>query len=160
MGGQLADDAPTQPEVIQILTQLHAANLLEANITADAGVLLRRHKQLQKRQFQGKLMNIMFPRIPLWDPDRFLKKWMPVMNWILSKVGAIIWLAVVIGAVVSLVPYWTDLKAAASHAIDAKTNSLNYIWLFLTFCSIKLIHELGHAFSCRRFGGEVHELGT
>src|SRR2546423_3555600 len=47
VGGQLADDAPTQPEVIQILSQLHAANLLEANITADAGVLLRRPKQLQ-----------------------------------------------------------------------------------------------------------------
>src|SRR5438874_7668727 len=85
VGGQLADDAPTQPEVIQILSQLHAANLLEANITADAGVLLRRPKQPQKRQLQGRLMNVLFPRIPLWDPDRFLKKWMPVMRWILSK---------------------------------------------------------------------------
>src|SRR5947209_4189155 len=159
VGGQLADDAPTQPEVIQILSQLHAANLLEANITPDAGVLLRRHKQLQKRQLQGRLMNILFPRIPLWDPDRFLKKWMPVMNWILSKIGAVIWLAVVIGAIAALDPYWNELKAAAAHAIDAKTNAINYVWLFLTFCGIKLIHELGHAFSCRRFGGEVHELG-
>ena len=24
---------------------------------------------------------------------------------------------------------------------------------------IKFIHECGHAFSCRRFGGEVHEMG-
>src|SRR3954470_9312824 len=30
VGGQLADDAPTQNEVIQILSQLHAANLLES----------------------------------------------------------------------------------------------------------------------------------
>src|SRR3954468_11352858 len=159
VGGQLADDAPTQPEVIQILTQLHAANLLEANITADAGVLLRRHKQLQKRQLQGRLMNVLFPRIPLWDPDRFLKMWMPVMRGFLSKIGAVLWLAVIISAVVALVPHWTALKAAASHAIDAQTNSINYLWLFLTFCGIKLIHELGHAFTCRRFGGEVHELG-
>src|SRR5689334_18776272 len=122
VGGQLADDAPTQPEVIQILSQLHAANLLEANITPDAGVLLRRHKQLQKRQLQGRLMNVLFPRIPLWDPDRFLKKWLPPMRWVLSKLGAIIWLAVVIGAIAALVPYWSDLKAAAAHAIDAKTN--------------------------------------
>src|SRR3954465_8147338 len=126
--GQLADDAPTQPEVIQILSQLHAANLLEANITADAGVLLRRHKQLQKRQLQGRLMNVLFPRIPLWDPDRFLKTWMPLMRGILSKFGAILWLVVVISAIVSLVPYWSDLKAAAAHAIDAKTNSINYLW--------------------------------
>src|SRR5438093_10256537 len=50
VGGQLADDAPTQPEVIHILSQLYAANLIEADITPDATVLLRRHKQLQKRQ--------------------------------------------------------------------------------------------------------------
>src|SRR5580658_7269240 len=49
VGGQLADDAPTQPEVIQILSQLYAANLLETDITPDATVLLRRHK-LQVRQ--------------------------------------------------------------------------------------------------------------
>src|SRR5450432_2348184 len=102
VGGQLADDAPTQPEVIQILSQLHAANLLDANMTPDAGVLLRRHKQLQKRQLQGRLMNVLFPRIPLWDPDRFLKKWMPVMRVLLSNFGTFLWFAVIISAVVSL----------------------------------------------------------
>ena len=159
VGGQLADDAPTQPEVIQILTQLHAANLLEADVTADSGVLLRRQKQLQKRQFQSRLMNVLFPRIPLWDPDRFLKLWMPVMRFFLSGFGAMLWIAVVIAAVVALVPHWSDLKVAAAHAIDKESNSVNYIYLFLTFCIVKLIHELGHAFTCRRFGGEVHELG-
>src|SRR5512135_37670 len=52
-GGIMADDAPTQPEVVQILTQLHAANLLEADVTADAGVLLRRHKKMMKKRAQG-----------------------------------------------------------------------------------------------------------
>src|SRR6201994_2638825 len=46
-GGQLADDAPTQPEVIQILSHLYAANLVDADVTPDATVLLRRHKQQQ-----------------------------------------------------------------------------------------------------------------
>src|SRR3982751_1814512 len=45
VGGQLADDAPTQPEVIQILSQLYAANLIETDIPPDATVLLRPHKQ-------------------------------------------------------------------------------------------------------------------
>src|SRR5207247_5356613 len=125
VGGHLADDAPTQPEVTQILSQLYAANLVETDIPPDATVLLRRHKQLQKRQWQGRLMNILFPRIPLWDPDNFLKRWMPVMKWLLSKIGAIIWLAVVIGAIVALVPYWTELKAAAAHAIGRQTNPGN-----------------------------------
>src|SRR5438477_6384327 len=121
VGGQLADDAPTQPEVIQILSQLYSANLVETDIPPDATVLLRRHKQLQKRQLQGRLMNVLFPRIPIWDPDAFIKRWLPLAKVIISKVGAIIWLAVVISAIAALVPYWSDLKTAASHAIDAKT---------------------------------------
>src|SRR5688572_25665118 len=155
-GGVLADDAPTQPEVVQILSQLHAANLLEANITADAGVLLRRHKKMMKKRLQGRLMNIMFPRIPLWDLDKFLVRWMPFMRtFFLNKFGAILWLVVVIGACAAIAPDWGRLKTSAADAISPG----NWPFLWATFCIIKLIHELGHAFACRRFGGEVHELG-
>ncbi len=156
VGGQLADEAPTQNEVIQILTQLHAANLLETNITPDAQVLLRRHKKMVKQQWQGRLMNVMFPRIPLWDPDRFLCRWMPVVRPFLSWMGALLWLGVVLSAIFMLIPMWPTLKTSASNAM----NPNNWPFLWATFVLIKLIHELGHAFSCRRFGGEVHELGV
>jgi putative peptide zinc metalloprotease protein len=155
VGGQLADDAPTQNEVIQIMSQLHAANLLESNVTPDAAVLLRRHKKMVKRQWQGRLMNILFPRIPLWDPDRFLVRWMPVVKPFVGKVGAFLWLAVVFSAIFAIAPRWTQLQATVPNAIAPG----NWPFLWATFCLIKLIHELGHAFACRRFGGECHELG-
>lgn len=158
-GGQLADDAPTQPEVIQILSHLYSANLIEADVSPDATVLLRRHKKMQERRLQGRLMNVLFPRIPLWDPDRFLVRWMPLVRQMLSKVGALVWLAVVIGAVVRLAPLWPELKTAAKHSVDLHSNPANVFWLWGVFVFVKLIHELGHAFSCRRFGGECHELG-
>src|SRR5215210_360328 len=50
VGGQLADDAPTQPEVIQMLSQLYAPNLLETDVTPDSAVLLRRYKTQQKKK--------------------------------------------------------------------------------------------------------------
>jgi putative peptide zinc metalloprotease protein len=154
-GGQLADDAPTQPEIIQILSHLYSANLIEADITPDATVLLRRHKQLNKRKMQNRLMNVLFPRIPLWDPDQFLVRWMPVVRVLFSKVGAIIWLIVIAFALGAVAQNWPALKTGASNAIDPK----NWLWLWAVFVLIKLIHELGHAFSCRRFGGECHEMG-
>ena len=156
VGGQLADDAPTQNEVIQILSQLHSANLIEANVSPDAAVLLRRHKKMIKRQWQGRFMNILFPRIPLWDCDNFLKRWMPAMRPLLSWFGVIVWLAVVIGAAASVAPRWPELQAAASGAIDPS----NWIFLWASFVLIKVIHELGHGFATRRFGGEVHEMGV
>src|ERR1700761_6103093 len=106
VGGQPSDDAPTQPEVIQILSQLYAANLVETDIPPDATVLLRRHKKQQQRKFQGRLMNVLFPRIPIWDPDRFLDRWMPVVKPFLSKFGAILWLVMVISAVAAVAPHW------------------------------------------------------
>ncbi|HZZ44945.1 MAG TPA: PqqD family peptide modification chaperone [Tepidisphaeraceae bacterium] len=155
VGGQLADDAPTQPEVIQILSQLHTANLIETNVTPDAMVLLRRHKEMQKRQMQGRLMNLLFPRIPLWDPDRFLRRWMPVMGLVLSKLGGLIWIITVIAGLSTVMSNFQEFKDATSNSI----NPSNWLYLWLVFVSIKFIHELGHAFSCRRFGGECHELG-
>src|SRR6266566_869079 len=106
-GGQLDDDAPTQPEVIQILSHLYSANLIDADVTPDATVLLRRHKQLSKRKMQNRLMNVLFPRIPLWDPDRFLVQWMPVVRHLFSKFGALVWLFMVFAAIAALAPHWT-----------------------------------------------------
>jgi putative peptide zinc metalloprotease protein len=155
-GGQLADDAPTQPEVIQILSQLFAANLIEADVTPDADVLLRRHKTQMKRQWQQRMMNVLFPRIPLWDPDRFLKRWMPVAEQILSKAGAVAWFAVVMTAAAMVLPRMPELKQAAQASVDPG----NWFYLWIMFVVIKFIHELGHAYACRRFGGECHEMGV
>lgn len=156
VGGQMADDAPTQNEVIQILSQLHSANLIEANVTADAAVLLRRHKKMVQRQWQARLMNVLFPRIPLWDADQFLCRWMPAMKHLLSPLGILIWLIVVVSAVAAIVPEWPRLQSGAQFAIKKE----NWPFLWATFVLIKAIHELGHGFICRRFGGEVHEMGV
>jgi putative peptide zinc metalloprotease protein len=158
VGGQLADDAPTQPEVIQILSQLYAANLIETDISPDATVLLRRHKHQLKKKMQGRLMNLLFPRIPIWDCDSFLVRWLPAVKNLFSKWGAVAWFIVVIAALAIVLPRFTGpdgLKEAAKNAIAPN----NWIFLWFTFVLIKFIHELGHAFACRRFGGEVHEMG-
>ena len=159
VGGQLADDAPTQPEVIQILTQLYAANLIETNISPDATVLLRRHKQQQKKKMQGRLMNLLFPRMPIWDPDSFLRRWMPVVRPLLSGMGMLLWIAVVGTALILVIPKGDELAAAARSAVDLSANPENAIYLYACFGLIKFIHELGHGFFCRRFGGECHEMG-
>ena len=35
----------------------------------------------------------------------------------------------------------------------------NLPWLLLSIGVVKVLHELGHAFACKHFGGEVRELG-
>src|SRR3954463_2630983 len=146
VGGQLEDDAPTQPEVIQILSQLYAANLIETDIPPDATVLLRRHKVQQKRLMQGRLMNVLFPRIPLWDPDRFLCRWLPVVRPFLSWWGTILWLSVVIGAIATVAPHWDILYKDLMNALQSSGDPRNWLLYLCVFWAIKFIHECGHAF--------------
>lgn len=158
VGGQLADDAPTQPEVIQILSQLYAANLIETNIAPDAQVLLRRQKKQRQRKFQGRLMNLLFPRLPLWDPDRFLKTWMPLVGPLISKFGMVLWLAVVGLALFLVLPNADRFYTQTQSFLSSRSIEM-WLALGVTFLVTKFLHEMGHAFACRRFGGEVHEVG-
>lgn len=158
VGGQLADDAPTQPEVIQILSQLYAANLIETNIAPDAQVLLRRHKKQRQRKFQGRLMNILFPRIPLWDPDNFLKRWAPLISPLINKWGAALWFGVIIMALAVMLPRLDEFKQQTTSFLDSRSIEM-WLVLGLTFVVTKFLHEMGHAFTNRKFGGEVHEVG-
>lgn len=149
------ENAPGQTEVIQLLGQLHQASLLQSDLAPDSRQLferLRRHRQAQVR---GHLSSILFLRIPLWDPDRFLKQLLPFARPVFSWVGLAIWFAVLLLAA----------KAAIDHRdvlFDRGQDVLapgNLVLLFGAFFIAKLLHEFGHAFACRVFGGEVHEMG-
>src|SRR6185295_1850890 len=89
---QLGDEAPTQGEVIQLLGQLYTGNLLQADVTADTQTLFARYKKRKQREITSYLMNIMFSRIPILDPDNFLNKTLPIFGWIFSPIGFVVWI--------------------------------------------------------------------
>ena len=142
-GGQMDDAAPTQPEVIQILSQLHAANLLEADISPDAQVLLRRYKAHQSRQWKQRAMSALFPRIPipygLFALNSFLARWNPVVRIFFSQIGMVLWLALIASALLLLAPMWSSLKDQTSNALAFD----NWVWLWAVFVFTKVIHEFG-----------------
>jgi len=160
----LGDDAPTQGEVIQLLGQLYTSNLLQGEVAADTTGLFNRFKKRRNREIQNYLMNLMFIRLPLLDPDRFLNKWLPLLGWIFSWVGLAVW-AVLIGIglyFISGVPDWTTKIASGGKDL---LNPDNLVLLYVAFAGIKACHEFGHAISCKKFGrqqgsgGEVHVMG-
>jgi putative peptide zinc metalloprotease protein len=149
------DDAPGQEEAIRLLAQLYHANLLRSEVAGDTAKLFERHRKRRSQEVRSKLASIMFARIPLLDPDDFLKRTLWLAKLLIGPVGIVLWLAVV----------GYGLKVAADHfdALWAKTDAVlapaNLPWLYLSLVVIKAIHEFGHAYACRRFGGEVHVMG-
>ncbi len=155
------DEAPTQVEVVQLLGQLYSSNLLHAEVEGDVEAILRRKRKRIAREVRSKLMSLLFVRIPLVDPDRFLKRWAPLVGWIFTGWGLALWCAVMV----------VGLFTAASHAEELALGARsvlapgNLFLLYLSIAGLKLLHELGHGFACRWLGqdeggGEVHQMGV
>ncbi len=150
------DSAPGQEEVIRLLAQLHQANLLQTEQPADSARLFERMQQRRQRQWQSRLLGIMFARIPLLDPDRFLQRCLPWVRWLFGPWGLALWCLTVGWAVkVAL-----DNAAALHQQTDGILAPDNLLLLYLGFALLKTAHEFGHAFLCRHFGGEVHTMGV
>jgi len=149
------DTAPGQEAVIQLLSQLYSANLLQYDTAADSAQLFERYKKRRQREIGFRFLNVMFMRFPLLDPDRFLVRTMPVMGKLIGPVGALIWLAVVGYGLSIVAGNFGELRTQGQGLLAPG----NLILLYLGLVLVKTCHEFGHAYFCRRFGGEVHVMG-
>lgn len=152
----LGDDAPTQDEVIRLLAQLHAADVLQCDVPPDAAELLDRHRKRERRELFGRFMNPFAVRVPLIDPERFLAGGLPWLRPLLGPAGLALWVLVVAPALVGAGVHWAELTEGFLDRVLTPQNLL-LIWLIFPF--IKALHELGHGFVAKAFGCEIHDMG-
>src|SRR5581483_3905597 len=118
---------------------------------------LRAERRRRRRLFRGELLRM---RWSIGDPDRFFTRTIPYLRWCFTPgfVAASVALFAVYFAVLGLT--WTQFGATvrALYAPAALTpGTVAVLW-----CSIVVVvglHELGHGYTCKHFGGEVHEMG-
>ncbi|MBX3358296.1 MAG: PqqD family peptide modification chaperone [Phycisphaeraceae bacterium] len=156
---KFGDSAPTQNEVISLISQLYSANLLTADVPPETEQLLKRGKDRLKRKIQQQLIGIMYFKIPVFNPDRMLTALEPVFRPILNRWGFLAWCLVLFAALWQVViPRWGDLTAGFD-ALAGGRNPGAWAWLAAVWVVTKVIHEMGHGLLCKRFGGQVPEFG-
>lgn len=153
---QLGDFAPTQDEVIQLLGQLHSADLLHSNAATDIDELFHRQEQHQNLKIKQRVSNPLSQKFPLWDPDDFLERHLPKVSGLFNWTIALAWLSIVLTASLLAAMHWHEL---GNNIIINTLSPYNLTLLFILYPSIKILHELGHAFTAKLEGGEVHEMG-
>ncbi len=153
---QDGDDAPTQDEVIRLLGQLHAADVLLCDVTPDSRELFRRHQRFERMKWKQRLWTPLAVRFPLWDPDRFLDRALPFVRPVFTRAGAFVWLIVVaLGAVLAA----ANWAALTENLVDTALAPQNLFLLWLIYPAVKAVHELCHGFATKIYGGEVHDIG-
>jgi multidrug efflux pump subunit AcrA (membrane-fusion protein) len=110
-------------------------------------------KQARTRAAPGS--SLLYLRLKAFDPDRLLDRYLPYGNFIFTRRFMIAAVALVLLATVITATGWGEITRdlADLHLFDA----LLLAWI--TIVVVTIAHELAHAFTCKRFGGHVHEIG-
>ena len=157
LSADLDDATPTQDEILRLLSTLHAADLVQVDVTPDLAELLERRGKQVRRMWFSRLGNPMGLRFPLWDPDAFLTRLVRLVSTLRGTWVIALWLALVLPALFVLPAHWSELVATSRDQLLASDNLL---MLALLFPLVKIVHEMGHGLACKVFGGEVHETGV
>lgn len=150
------ENTPGQEDVFQLLSGMYRSNLIYLEGGADDSRLIERGQQKKKKPFLNRLSELMFMRLPLFDPERWLNWMEPLIHRIYSLWGA---------AVVFVILAWGlyELVLAGSRAWTQAQDLLQLDNVFLLYVAIfmaKGLHEWSHAMACKRFGGEVRVIGV
>ncbi|MEO1687872.1 MAG: PqqD family protein [Pseudomonadota bacterium] len=149
-------EPPTQDDVIELLAQLHSADLLAGDAPPDIEELTRRSDRLGRQKLLSRFKNPLALRFPLVDPDRFLTATAPLARWIFTWVGLLLWLALVAAGGATAVLHWGALTDNIAERVLAAESLLLFA---LVYPAIKAVHELAHGYAVKVWGGEVREMG-
>lgn len=112
----------------------------------------------QSRGSMGEwlLHHYLFIRIPLWKPDAWLGRWLPLARRFVSP--AFLWatLAALLFGLVQVGSQWSAFSNTLTDLFSWQGLAAYGAAVFVT----KLLHELGHAFTAKHFGCRVPRMGA
>ena len=145
----------TNSEVYKFVRQLRHSNLLKSKGMSDVPRLVETRRKQKKQGWKQFVSNYLFITIPLWDPDETLEKLLPYFRFFLRPFFLICCLALGLGALWVVVTNFSVLVADAFSVLSG----WNIAILSGVVFGMKIFHEMGHALTCKHFGGEVHAIG-
>ena len=147
--------------VIDGVEALRPLGILERGEQERHLVMMDKLKTLRKKRLYDAEHSTLFQAyIPIFDPDEALNRVIPYIKWIWSPWFVLPWLAVFIVVFLFLVHNWDLYWAGFFGLWNFPQKTFWEIVGFLTMVFVVSIwHELGHGLTCKRYGGEVHDIG-
>lgn len=154
-------DQGFEEETLQLMmNQFLSAGLLVTDGTVAQTIYHRQSRQIKSAKLKtlwlsipGKLISF---KITLFDPDLLLLKMNRVLGFLWSWQAVVVLTAMLLGSVWLLS---IDTGGLAMRMPDL-LGLQNIVILWFVLIAVKIVHEFGHGLACKRFGGEVHEMGA
>lgn len=148
-------DATQEPAFYRFVLELGQLGLLNLPIS-DGKSLYARFARRKQAERSGRLWSLLFLRVPLVCPDRFLDATVHLVAPLFTRLAFIFWCIGVLASGCLIASHADEFR----HPLDTLLAKNNLPWLWVLLVGLKVIHEFGHAYACKRFGGNVPEMGA
>jgi putative peptide zinc metalloprotease protein len=150
------------PEVTSFVEWLKKLNFIEQSVGEKSLLLLERlrkgRQQRAEEAADGGDEN--YIRFPLMDPDNLYNRIIKHLSFIWSREFLIFALALFSLAAIVIIANWETVRIGLSQLWTFSDKGLRDILMFIgVFSTVIILHENGHGLTCKRYGGEVHEIG-
>ncbi len=137
---------------------LHRAGLVQAAAAGQGVELLKRRRKTRRQKMFSAWGNVLALRFRGIDPERILNTLSPWTRWLFTRPALIVVLTAAALALLSIFVNW-DLFLSRLPTFNQFFDPVSWVFLALVLAVVKILHEFGHGLSCKRFGGECHEMG-
>jgi putative peptide zinc metalloprotease protein len=139
--------------------QLVTAGLVQHEQPGAGKHLFTRRAKQRRLKRVAAITNILYMKIPIFDPDRVLTWMFKYLWWIFTTPFLILSVLFMLSAAIHVTLHFETFYAKLPAYQEFFTwNSVLYMWISLGV--VKVIHEFGHGLSCKAFKGECHEMGV
>jgi putative peptide zinc metalloprotease protein len=139
--------------------QLINAGLAQNESPRAGKQLYEQRKKRRRSEWMQTLTNILYIKLPIFDPDRLLQRMLRWLGWIFSTTFFALSIGLMLSAALLVATHFETFRAKLpDQHIFFRFQTV--VWMWAALGVVKVIHEFGHGLSCKVFGGEVHEMGA
>ena len=146
----------TRGDVMELIQFLYRHNLTRDAPMGGSQGLLAQAEQAKQHWLIKLLHTYLFFRIPLFNPDRFLKRTLPFVAPLFTKTATMCVIILGVVGCIGIVRQWESFANTFLYFFSPQGLTAYVLGLI----GIKILHELGHAYTAARYGCQVQTMGV
>src|SRR5256712_1041730 len=148
--------------VASFVEELKKKELIERSGTEKSLLLLERLRKQRKLKAEtgAEGRDTLYMRFPFYDPDNLYNKIIKHISFLWSRKFFFVYLILFSLAATIIISNLDTVRTGIANLYSFQDKGFRDIAMFIgVLFTIIVLHENGHGLTCKRYGGEVHEIG-
>src|SRR4030095_6849332 len=144
----------------EFVESLKKKEVIERSAEEKSLVVLGRLRKERKLKVETENRDVLYMRFPAFDPDQLYNRLIKRIGFFWPRPFVMCCLALFSLAAIIILSNWPMISLGVSQLYAFQNKTVGDILMFIAVLfTVIVFHENGHGLTCKRYGGEVHELG-